>query len=182
MVDYLKTQKVIHWLMAIIIMLDLNVAQKFGGDMELWDRLESRVDHAQAGLIVTFLFLLRIFLRYRYGSPALPAEMPSWQVISAKAGHYGLYILMGMLIVTGILSANFTSDPVLVFGLLNLSSETQNIEMFNLIRGIHEFSTNAIILLIVIHILAALYHHFVVKDQTTINMTKFWTSKAKNEV
>ena len=39
-IDYLKTQKIIHWLMAIIIMLDLNVAQKFGGNMELWDRLE----------------------------------------------------------------------------------------------------------------------------------------------
>ena len=181
MIDYLRAQKVIHWLMAIIIMLDLNVAQKFGGDMELWDRLESRVDHAQAGLIVTFLFLLRIFLRYRYGAPALPAEMPSWQVLSAKAGHYGLYILMGMLIVTGFCQP-ISLDPVVVFGLLNLSSETQNLEMFNLIRGIHEFSTNAIILLILIHILAALYHHFIVKDQTTINMTKFWTSKAKNEV
>ena len=100
MVDYLKAQKVIHWLMAIIIMLDLNVAQKFGGDMELWDRLESRVDHAQAGLIVTFLFLLRIFLRYRYGAPALPTEMPGWQVISAKAGHYGLYILKACLLYT----------------------------------------------------------------------------------
>ena len=55
MIDYLRAQKVIHWLMAIVIMLDLNVAQKFGGDMELWDRLESRVDHATAGLIVTFL-------------------------------------------------------------------------------------------------------------------------------
>ena len=44
MIDYLRAQKIIHWLMAIVIMLDLNVAQKFGGDMELWDRLESRVD------------------------------------------------------------------------------------------------------------------------------------------
>ena len=61
-IDYLKTQKIIHWLMAIIIMLDLNVAQKFGGNMELWDRLESRSDHATAGMIVTFLFILRIFV------------------------------------------------------------------------------------------------------------------------
>lgn len=180
MIDYLKTQKIIHWLMAIIIMLDLNVAQKFGGEMELWDRLESRVDHAQAGLIVTFLFFLRLFLRYRYGAPALPAEMPYWQVISAKAGHYGLYVLMGMLIITGILSANFTAEPVVVFGTLNLSSEVQNDQMFGLVRGIHEFSTNAIILLIIIHIIAALYHHFIVKDHTTSNMIKFWTSKAKN--
>ena len=76
MIDYLRAQKIIHWLMAIVIMLDLNVAQKFGGDMELWDRLESRVDHATAGIIVTFLFVLRIFLRFLYGAPALPEAMP----------------------------------------------------------------------------------------------------------
>ena len=106
--------------------------------------------------------------------------MPNWQVISAKAGHYGLYLLMAMLIITGILSAIFTAEPIVVFGLLNLSSEVQNGEMFSLIRGIHEFSTNAIILLIIIHIVAALYHHFVIKDRTTINMMKFWTSKVKS--
>ena len=59
----------------------------------------------------------------------------------------------------------------------NLSSEVDNLGMFNLVRGIHEFATNAIIALIVIHILAALYHHFIVKDETTKNMTKFWTRK-----
>ena len=177
MIDYLRAQKVIHWLMAIVIILDLNVAQKFGGDMELWDRLESRVDHATAGIIVTFLFVLRIFLRFLYGAPALPEAMPGWQVLMAKAGHYGLYFLMGLLIVSGIASANFTSDPIVVFGALNLSSEVDNLGMFNLVRGIHEFATNAIIALIVIHILAALYHHFIVKDETTKNMAKFWTRK-----
>ena len=65
MIDYYRIQKIIHWLMAIIIMLDLNVAQKFGGEMELLDRLDSRVDHATAGLIVTFLFILRLFIRYK---------------------------------------------------------------------------------------------------------------------
>ena len=87
MIDYHRIQKVIHWLMAIIIMLDLNVAQKFGGEMELLDRLDSRVDHATAGLIVTFLFILRLFIRYKYGAPALPSTMPQWQVIGAKIGH-----------------------------------------------------------------------------------------------
>ena len=98
MIDYLRIQKIIHWLMAIIIMLDLNVAQKFGGEMELWDRLESRVDHATAGMIVTFLFVLRIILRYRYGAPNLPQTMPLWQTYLAKLGHFGLYFLMGLLI------------------------------------------------------------------------------------
>ena len=57
--DYVKSQKIIHWMMAFLIMLDLVIAQKFGGEMELWDRLESRVDHATVGLIVTFLFRIK---------------------------------------------------------------------------------------------------------------------------
>ena len=178
MIDYLRIQKIIHWLMSILIMLDLVIAQKFGGDMELWDRLESRVDHATAGMIVAFLFILRIILRYRYGAPSLPSTMPVWQTYMAKAGHYGLYFLMGLLIISGITTANFTTDPIVVFGLINLSSEVNNVEMFNLIRGVHEFATNAIIALISIHILAAIYHHFIVKDDTTKNMLKFWTRKS----
>ena len=178
MIDYLRVQKIIHWLMSILIMLDLVIAQKFGGDMELWDRLESRVDHATAGMIVAFLFILRIILRYRYGAPSLPSTMPVWQTYMAKAGHYGLYFLMGLLIISGITTANFTTDPIIVFGLINLSSEVNNVEMFNLIRGVHEFATNAIIALISIHILAAIYHHFIAKDDTTKNMLKFWTRKS----
>jgi cytochrome b561 len=62
MVDYLKAQKIIHWLMAFVIMLDLNVAQKFGGDMELWDRLESRADHATCWLnSYLFIFFKIVF-------------------------------------------------------------------------------------------------------------------------
>ena len=178
MIDYLKIQKIIHWLMAIIIMLDLNVAQKFGGEMQLLDRLDSRVDHATAGMIVTFLFILRIILRYRYGAPSLPQSMPLWQKYSAKLGHYGLYFLMGLLVVSGITTANFTSDPIVVFGLFNLSSEVDNLYMFDLIRGVHEFATKAIIVLIIVHIFAAIYHHYILKDDSTKNMLKFWTRKS----
>jgi cytochrome b561 len=61
--DYAVTQKVVHWLMALAIMLDLFIAQKFGNPMELADRLESRLDHASLGTIVTVFFMLRIRLR-----------------------------------------------------------------------------------------------------------------------
>ena len=175
--DYLKSQKIIHWLMAIAIMIDLRVAQKFGGEMELWDRLESRADHATMGLIITFLLILRIILRYRYGAPSLPSSMSKWQVYAAQAGHYGLYILMGTLVLTGIISATFASDPIMIFGSYDLAFANHNLNFFMIVRGIHEFCTNAIIALILIHIVAAIYHHFILKDNTTLNMSKFWTTK-----
>ena len=175
--DYQKSQKIIHWLMAIAIMIDLRVAQKFGGEMDLWDRLESRADHATMGLIITFLLFLRIFLRYRYRAPSFPSSMSKWQVFAAQAGHYGLYILMGALVLTGIVSATFASDPIMVFGSYDLAFANHNLNFFLIIRGIHEFCTNAIIALILIHILAAIYHHFILKDNTTSNMSKFWMTK-----
>ena len=175
--DYIKSQKIIHWLMAIAIMIDLNVAQKFGGEMQLWDRLESRSDHATMGLIITFLLVLRIILRYKYGAPSLPNSMSKWQILAAQVGHYGLYVLMGALVMTGIISATYASDPILIFNSYDLAFANPNDYAFGIVRGIHEFCTNAIIVLIVIHIFAAIYHHFILKDSTTSNMSKFWTTK-----
>ena len=129
------------------------------------------------GLIITFLLILRIFLRYRYGAPSLPSSMSKWQIFAAQAGHYGLYILMGALVLTGIVSASFASDPIMIFGSYDLAFANHNLNFFMIVRGIHEFCTNAIIALILIHILAAIYHHFVLKDNTTLNMLKFWTTK-----
>ena len=140
-------------------------------------RDRSRADHATMGLIITFLLFLRIFLRYRYGAPSLPSSMSKWQVFAAQAGHYGLYILMGALVLTGIVSATFASDPIIVFGSYDLAFANHNLNFFLIIRGIHEFCTNAIIALILIHILAAIYHHFILKDNTTSNMSKFWMTK-----
>ena len=60
--------------------------------MQQMDILKSIDDNETAWMIVTFLFVLRIILRYRYGAPSLPQSMPLWQKYSAKLGHYGLYL------------------------------------------------------------------------------------------
>ena len=85
--------------MAIIIMLDLNIAQKFEIEMELLDRL-SQVDHATAGMIVV-LFIFKILLRYRYGAES-PETMPLCRHVG-KNRSFGLFFLMGLLIVSQLL-------------------------------------------------------------------------------
>ena len=81
---------------------------------------------------------------------------------------------MGTLMLTGIISANFASDPIMVFGLYDLAFANHDADLLLIVRGIHEFCTNAIIALIVVHIFAAIYHHFIAKDKKTLNMTRFW--------
>ena len=178
--DYTKSQKVVHWLMALLIMLDLVVAQKFGDVMEEWDRLASRSDHATLGTIMTILFVIRLLLRWRHGAPELPASMPGWQVKAARIGHSLLYFFSGFLILSGLVTAVNATDPIVLFGSLDITLGQSSSDTFAMLRPFHEFATNAVIALIVIHVLAALYHWLVARDDTTQRMLKIWSS-ARND-
>lgn len=172
--DYSIAQKVIHWLMALLIMLDLFVAQKFGNIMQEFDRLESRADHGSLGTIVAILFLTRLYLRFRNGAPALPTNMSNWQIKLAQVAHLLLYILIGFLILSGLVTAANATNPILLFGAVDITIGQTTTDNFEFLRGFHEFATNAVIALIAIHFLAAMYHLLIAKDQTTQRMLKFW--------
>ncbi len=175
--DYRVAQKVIHWLMAILIIGDLYVAQKFGGVMTDVDRFESRSDHATIGTVVAVLFVLRIYLRIKHGAPPLPTAMPAWQKTASHIAHWGLYLLIGVLIATGILTAINANSVVSPFGRFPLSDGSGLESNFLFFRNIHEFITNTIIALIAIHIVGALYHGLIKRDGVMGRMARFWKSE-----
>ncbi|MEP1143299.1 MAG: cytochrome b/b6 domain-containing protein [Henriciella sp.] len=178
--DYSIAQKVLHWLIALMIMADLFIAQKFSGIMTDADRFESRSDHATVGTIVAILFIIRLFLRWRNGAPALPTEMLGWQKHLAHFAHWALYFLIGFLIVSGIFSAINANSIVAPFGAFAFGDGNGEGAAFYLFRGFHELATKAIIALIVLHVIAALYHLIFVRDGVTLRMLKFWTSKKQS--
>ena len=177
--DYSVAQKTIHWVMAAILMLDLVVAQKFGNPMELADRLESRVDHGSLGTIVLLLFILRIYLRVKHGGVTWPADMPEWQHRLAKVTHLLFYILIGVLLCTGIATAMNATDAIALFGLFDITIGRTDSSVFDLVRKFHEFATNALIALIALHIVAALFHGLIKKDGLTGRMLRFWASASR---
>ncbi|MEM7100099.1 MAG: cytochrome b/b6 domain-containing protein [Pseudomonadota bacterium] len=185
--DYTRSQKVVHWLMALAIMLDLFVAQKFGGVMKEWDRLESRSDHATLGTVMAILFLVRLVLRWRHGAPSLPSSMSPWQVRAAHWGHGLLYFFVGFLILSGILTALSAAQPILVFGAFDITMAKAGSLLasagstFDDLRWFHEFATNMVIALIVIHVTAAFYHWLIAKDETTQRMLRFWSGSRTTE-
>ena len=176
-IDYSVGQKIVHWLMAVLITLDLFIAQKFGGVMEEVDRLDSRSDHGSMGTIVAILFVIRLFLRYRNGAPALPSTMPNWQAKAAGLAHFLLYFFIGCLILSGIATAVNATDPINLFGAFDITLGQSDGATFTFIRQFHEFATNAVITLVIIHVLAAFYHLFMTSDTTTQKMAKFWKSE-----
>lgn len=174
--DYAVSQKVIHWLMASMIMLDLFIAQKFGGEMELWDRLDSRGDHATMGTIVATLFVLRLALRFKHGAPPLPSGMSPVLSRLAHIAHFLMYFFIGFLILSGIVTAINATSPIEIFGAFDFTAGQVDESTFDFLRGFHEIATNAVIALIALHIVAALYHQFIARDDSMIKMLKFWKS------
>lgn len=172
--DYAITQKVLHWLMALLIMADLVVARRFGDELADWDRFASRSDHASVGMIVAVLLAIRLYFRWRYRAPALPETMPNWQQKLAYLAHWALYGLIGLLVVSGVIAAGAANSVIEPFGLFALNDGSSG--NFADLRQIHEAVIWAIMTLIAAHILAALVHLIWLRDNVTQSMLRFWRS------
>ena len=79
---------------------------------------------------------------------------------------------------SGIATAVNAASPIRLFGQFDITIGRSDEGFLQKIRPIHEFATNAVIFLIVLHIIAAIYHHFIAKDDSTVRMLKFWNSRA----
>lgn len=174
--DFTVGQKLLHWLIAIAIIMDLFIAQKFGGVMEDMDRFESRSDHASLGTIVAVLFAIRLYLRFKHGAPLLPSDLPVWQIRIAHFAHWALYGLIGLLILSGIGSAMNANSVVSPFGLFAYGDGSGGGSIYDAIRAVHDLATKAIIALIILHIVAAFYHLLSKHRDLTLRMMMFWRS------
>lgn len=155
--------------MAILITLDLVVARKFGGDLELWDRLESRVDHASLNIIVMCLFLLRVYFRRKHGLPSA-RDTINWKNTLSKITHRTIYLCMAALFITGLITAMNATNPLSVFGAVDVTIGNLDDGFFDFVRQFHEISTKIITALIVFHISAAFYHQIFLRDNVMSRM------------
>jgi cytochrome b561 len=162
-VHYSKTAKWLHWLMAVVLLFDLTVAQQFS-TMPAADKGEILMGHSSIGSVLLLLVVFRLFWRYRNPAPALPSDMAGWQRIASKASHHTLYTLMVIVPLTGFYIADYSPIAVMPFGSFVLGGEGLTEAGFQAVRSAHEIATEALIVLIALHFGAALYHRLFQKD------------------
>jgi cytochrome b561 len=162
---YSLTARTLHWITATLVLINLPlglvIANIWDGPLKDW-----LYDlHRSIGATVIPVILLRFLYRLTHRPPPLPADMPPVQQLAAHATHWLLY---GLLIVQPFLGWIGTSAfpaQIVVFGLFQLPSIWPEDRAFSdLILTVHAFVALAIACLVVGHIGAALYHHYVRKD------------------
>ena len=91
----------------------------------------------------------------------------------ATLTHIFFYIIFFTLPITGYILTNLQGDIVLFYGYSLPELLEQNRGLKNYVHTIHDYVGNILLILFSLHVLGALYHHIVKKDNTLRRITFF---------
>ena len=168
--------KLLHWLMAVLIMVMFLALLGFNPDMSEADRKVMLIGHSSIGTLVTLLMLIRVCKRFVLKHARPRHALAPWQARAAKWTHYALYLFMGLVPLTGYLTANFHQLPVRLFGSIPLNGSPDD-AVFTSLRLVHSTSVKLLIALVIVHVAAALIHKFVLKDKVLSGMRPWFAAK-----
>lgn len=162
---------VLHWLMFLLLVgvyscIELRELFPKGSD----PRNALKAWHFSLGLTVFALVWVRLTLRLFQVTPTIAPPVPGWQHLLSKFIHFALYAMMICLPVAGwlILSGEGKSIPFYGINLPALMGE--NKALAETIEDIHKTVGKVGYFLIGLHTVAALYHHYFVRDNTLQRM------------
>lgn len=154
----------LHWAVALLVVFQFVTAI-------IWDyfphdtREQLQSLHVSFGVIFTALVIVRIVWRLMPGHQ-LSSLNAGWVRIASKAVHYLLYLLLAAQVVSGFVFRWAQGHAVSLFG-LDIPAPFGAVEKStrHQIHDIHEWIGWTIVVIAAVHALAALYHHYVLKDR-----------------
>ncbi len=166
---YNSVARLLHWVIGTIVILNI-----IGGLAH--DALEGVFNvmplHKAAGITVFALTVVRIVWRLIHPAPPLPSDMKGWERTASHATHAAFYLLLILVPLTGWIMTSAGSRPLEWFGLFPIPKF--NVAKGDAIVGIssegHEILGLLFGALAIIHIAAALRHHFILKDNVLRRM------------
>lgn len=156
----------LHWLLAVLVIGMLALGYSLGDIPRNTPARGFYVNlHKSFGMLVLVLVLVRIVWRVTHKPPPLEANLPRWQAVAAIWSHRLLYLCILLQPLSGYLASSFGKYGVKFFGieLPNWGWEDKTLRGF--FGGIHGFVAMALVVLIAIHVLAALKHLLINRDQ-----------------
>jgi cytochrome b561 len=168
---YPATSKLLHWLIAACVLTTAPVAITMVrvGAGPTQDTLYNF--HKSLGVAILMLMILRLVNRLAVGAPIADPGIEPWQKAVSATVHTTLYVLLLAMPIVGYIANSAYGATTPFFGLFELpriidKNEALATQLFTL----HRWVGFLVILLVVAHISAALYHHFVRGDQVLRRM------------
>lgn len=164
-----------HWSVVVLITVQYLLAWRIEETELIRDRFELVTQHKTIGMTVLMLAVLRLMWRLFNAPPPLPKHLANWEVWSAKLGHIALYALIFIVPISGWLYSQAAGYGDYWWGPVSFPSFIEASEASEaLFYELHELFVKLLIAVAAIHILAALRHHFILKDDVLKRMLPQW--------
>jgi cytochrome b561 len=168
--SYGPIPKSLHWIAALCVLLAWTIGT-IGDDIPKSMEKAVLSIHMSLGIAVLALLIVRLLWRGVSPQPALETRFSPWSDYLASTSHWLLYILMAAVPVAGILLQFARGEALSVFGLVQIASPwTSDRALARSFKEVHEVLANALVILAALHVVAALFHHFVLRDRTLTRM------------
>lgn len=163
--------RTLHWLTLVLLVGSFTLAISMV-NMPLSPRkLEFYSWHKWVGVTIFLVVLLRLAWRHANPVPRQPDDMPQWQRRLAALSHAALYTILIVMPVTGWIMSSALNLPVVYLGLVHIPSPFGvDRALGETMKTVHLSLAVALLVLVAIHVLAALYHHFVRRDDVLRRM------------
>jgi cytochrome b561 len=154
----------LHWLLALAIVGSFCVGLYMTELPVSPQRLKLINWHKWAGICILALSAFRLLWRLRHRPPA-DVPMPAWQQRASHAVHGLLYVLFFAVPLAGWAYSSAAGFPVVVFGVLPLPDfVSPDKALAEAIKPLHKILAFTLAALVLVHVGAALKHHFIDRD------------------
>jgi cytochrome b561 len=156
--------KTFHWLIVALLLIQFPIGWLMP-DIHAGPPGRPMTLHISFGILILAVIALRLV--WRIAHPVAPeSSLPPWQRVSSEAVHWLLYVLVLATTVTGWLFASFRGWSVSLFYLVPLPMlSSKNAEAGKLIDGWHQAAEWGLMIVIALHVVAALVHIFIYRDR-----------------
>lgn len=164
----------LHWVMAVMIFIlfPLGIYMTSMDYYDRWYRI-SFTWHESIGILVLVLLIFRLFWRWFNKNPDMHAEISKWQSVAAYTAHWLFYVFMFVVCLSGYFISTAEGQGINMWDMVTVPAVSSFEAGFSDKAGIvHWYVALILIALACVHTLAALYHHFILKDKILINIIK----------
>jgi len=168
--EYGTTAKILHWLIVALLITQYSIGWLMPEIHRGMTPGAGMTFHISIGTTILVLIVLRLIWRLMH--PVAPeASLTPWQRVGSGALHWLLYVSVAATSVSGWLFASFRGWSVPFFYLFPMPMlASDNAAAGKAIDGLHQAMEWTLLVLIGLHVAAALAHRFVYRDRVMQRM------------
>lgn len=168
---YSVTSLVLHWLIAVLILAQILLITAHEATDGPLSREFVQI-HKSVGLAILMLTLARIGWRVLNPAIPLPTGMKRWEKVLARGTHVLFYAALIVLPLTGWAASSATGREIVWFGLFDwpLLPVGGGRDTARALMEVHELAVKGLYVLLTLHVIGALKHHFVDRDNVLHRM------------